>query len=135
MPVLEQQPIDAFIGQAIGHGLSNGGMSIFMHDFIALNVNAPISILRNCSKCFVGFEGQYATALAQGVIPSGLNNGQVAFQLANQFHRGIVRFSNGYDHFIAQGLDGLDGLCNRIIICNRISNERESNDFHGGSGP
>jgi hypothetical protein len=109
------------------------GRHIFLVDtFIRLDVKAPIILGAYGLKRFIRFNGQYSASFPQGIIPLGFNNlNSGVVNALHQLECMVIGLANGHHKMIAQWKHGANGLCNRIIVQNGISDKGESGNFHG----
>ena len=77
-------------------------MISFVHYFIALNVDGPICCRIDCGKRFIGFYCEHTTIFAEGIVPGGLNDLNLRFDVLNEPDGVVVRIANCNHYFVTK---------------------------------
>ena len=78
-------------------------MICFVHDFIALDVNGPVSLRIDSGKRFVGLDGEYTAVFTEGVVPGGLDDAHFGVNIFDQSECVVGRIAHCHHNFVTEG--------------------------------
>ena len=131
MYVFEQKPLHAPVVEVLRARLPYDGQRIVVHDFVRLDIEAPIA--RTGPQPHIGLLGIYHPAAVVGLrIPHGTDDSHFGFPVEDfqQFVRPVAAVAHDDDEFIHHGQYRPHALHHRKVVGHRILDKRKSANLH-----
>lgn len=124
---MEKQTLDAFVGIGFFDGVADDLKIVFVHDFVRLNVEAPV--MRALRQGLVGLFAQDQAALGFRGVPKTVENFDFrGLQALDHLARVIVALSESNDELVDEWQKALDAFENGVAHELGISNYGKSTD-------